>query len=83
MSLDVPYQLGDVSMLVSQRHGANQKPAILPVSPAETRLLLKGFPAAKAARHSSVKRSSGWNAFIQPHPSPSSKEDPYTPENFG
>src|SRR5260370_24540546 len=44
ISLLNPLPMDDVSLLVSQGHGAKQEPAILPVSPAETCLSLKGFP---------------------------------------
>src|ERR1700676_1101084 len=40
--------VNDVSLRVSQRHGANWEPTILPVSSAETCLLLKGIPVRQS-----------------------------------
>ena len=39
--------LNEVSLLVAQRHGANQKPAILSVSPPQAHFILGGFPSGQ------------------------------------
>src|SRR5882757_8627094 len=76
MSLDVPYHL--TTLLCSSSSGTarirNQR--YCPSARRRRASFAKGFPPAKAARHSSIKRSSGWNAFIQPQPRPCSRERP-------
>src|SRR6266404_572352 len=76
MSVLVPYHL--TTFLCLSRSGTarirNQR--YCPSARRRRASFSKGSPAAKAARHSSFRRSSGWNAFIHPQPSPSSKERP-------
>src|SRR5438552_15797024 len=38
--------LDDVSLLIAQRHGADQEPAIFPVSAAQTHFILGRFPSS-------------------------------------
>ena len=46
--------LDDVSQLVAQRHGAEQEPAILPVSSPNACFSLERFPGRHGSRHSST-----------------------------
>ena len=79
----VPFD--DAARFVAQRFGAEQKPSILAVEPAESRLGLSGFPEAIDACHAATNpfRSSGWTAAVQPQPCTCSKRGRYSRGSAG
>src|SRR2546426_11356823 len=52
--------LDNISLLIAQRHGADQEPAIFPVSAAQTHFILVRFPS----RHTRAPLfQDSWNVF--------------------